>query len=523
MEIGVALIDAAVGGVDPGLPLVIESDQGAGKHALFLQLLVGALARGERVVLLSPEPPTLLLHQAFAIGIDLVAPLRDGRFILLEFDPRAGGQFRNAGPEAFAKSLGEAAPDATFLVINPLNFLTEEILADAELRSAIRTLYEDWNRKFLVLGVESERLEPNGGLRRVLLETCGSYLRIERLAGPHCRLHVERTRTGELPEKPLRFRLSNRGALLGGPEGIEADGADASAAPPHQELPRQRDPAPGRAGRESDAEEQGRSVLVIDDDAEARDRYRDWLSDRYRIRIARDGSEGIAAYMAEPPNLILLNLEMPKISGFEVMRALCGAAQWVPIVVLSGRPRRRLDRYRPFLLGAADMIVKPPDRFDLVRRVDALIHADEQPPEYADFALLRGHGTSRVLSEQEMRRRMDGAARIARRFEIASSLISLEVSNPESLDALIAVCDEELRLEDGVCPLEDMRALFLLVGAPEDGAVTGLTRLCKAFERRKLDVADVRGQVLAFRPGLETAPWSEFFKETTPWLTLRAQ
>jgi len=521
VEIGVALIDAAVGGVDPGLPLVIESDQGAGKHALFLQLLVGALARGERVVLLSPEPPTLLLHQAFAIGIDLVAPLRDGRFILLEFDPRAAGYFRNAGPEVFVKNLGEVASDATFLVINPLNFLTEEILSDAELRSAMKTVYEDWNRKFLVLGVETERLEPNAGLRRVLLETCGSYLRIERLAGPHCRLHVERTRTGELPEQPLRFRLSNRGAQWSDSEGSEAGPADAAIETVRLRVPRPRE-SRAECPAEKPDETPRRSVLVIDDDREARERYREWLSDRYQIRIARDGSEGIAAFMADRPNLILLNLEMPKVSGFEVMRALCGASQWVPIVVLSGRPRRRLDRYRPFLLGAADVIVKPPDRFDLVRRVDALIRADEQPPEHADFALLRGHGTSRVLPERDMRRRMEGAARIARRFEIDSSLLALEVSSPDTLEAVVDVCDEELRLEDGVCPLGDTRALFLLVGAPPDGAVTGLTRLCKAFERRHIDVADLRGQVLAFQPGLETAPWPEFFKEMAPWLTLRA-
>ena len=116
---------------------------------------------------------------------------------------------------------------------------------------------------------------------------------------------------------------------------------------------------------------------------------------------------------------------------------------------------------------------------------------------------------------------MEGAARIARRFEIDSALLTLEVTDPDILETVVAICDEELRLEDGVCAVDDTRALFLLVGAPLEGAVTGLTRLCRAFERRHVDVTELRGAVLAFEPGLETAPWPELFKETTPWLVLR--
>jgi len=518
LQIGVALIDAAVGGVDAGLPLVIEAGQEAGHIALFLQLLGGALARGERAVFLSPEPPTLVLRQAAAMEIDLESPLGDGRFVLLEMMDSAAAQIRSAGPRTFARALREAAPDATFLAIHPMSALTEEILEEAELRAVVRTLYEDWSHAHLALGVETEQLDSSSGLRRTLLQSCGAYVRVERVAGPHCLMHVERVRTREVPEAPLPFRLTHRGALL------DPDALTGAASPPAAREPAEA-PPPASNDRADPAESEDRpTVLVIDDDAVARELYSDWLRDRYELLTARDGSDGIATFMAHHPDLILLDLEMPKVSGFEVMRALCGASEWVPIIVISGRIRRAVDRVRPFLLGAADVIAKPPERFDLVRRVDALIRSESPPPDYTDFALLRdAKSATRVLSEEELRRRMERASRIARRFDIASCLLSLEVSQPETLETVVSVADEELRVEDAVCAVGASRALFLLVGAPREGAATALGRLCKAFERRGIDVPDLRGQLLELEPGLEGKDWPEFFKEMTPWLTLRAR
>lgn len=515
-----ALIDEAVGGITAGLPLVLEADQGAGRNSLFLQMIAGALDRGEQVVFLTAEPPSLLLHQAAAMQIDLEAPLREERLVLLEMDPAAASLLRIHGPGALVTAIRETAPRATFLAINPLSTLCSEILDEPQLRAVCRALCEDRETTHLVIGVESDMLDKSAGLRRILLQTCGAYVRITRRYGPHCTLTVERLRVGSLPDAPIAFRLSHLGAEI----------EDAPETPPAPERPIEAPvvSAPVQAPLPevalSSPAEADLCVLVVDDDALLREMYSDWFRDRYRVITARDGSEGLAAFMGERPDLVILDLEMPKVSGFEMLRALGGSAQWVPVIVVSGRIRRPIDRVRPFLLGAADVIGKPPERFDLVRRVDSLIRTTSPPPDIAEFASLRDEDhSSSVLSEPDFRRRMERANLIARRFDIASSLLTLEVGDAVDLDQVLAIADEEMRLEDGLLAVSQSRALFLLVGAPLEGATAGLARLCNALERRDVDVSTFSGQLVELAPGLDTSTWSDFFKELTPWLTLRAK
>lgn len=545
LEIGVALIDAAVGGVTAGLPLVVEADQGAGRNALFLQLVGGALARGEQVVFLAADPPTLLLHQASAMQIDLESPLRDQRLVLLEMDPAAPSQLRVHGPSALIDAIRETAPRATFLAINPLSTLTSEILDEPQLRSVVRSIHQDWENAHLVTGVETDMLEQSPGLRRILLSACGAYVRAQRKYGPHCLLQIERLRVGNLPEAPIPFRLSHLGTQIEQaaekPDRVEEAAyvrplpADPNrpVAPPPALPPAEDEPAPPQpvetvsapaAAPASVAEDRERTVLIVDDDALAREMYIDWLKDRYRISTARDGSEGLAAFMAQRPDLIILDLEMPKVSGFEVLRALSGASQWTPVIVISGRIRRPLDRVRPFLLGASDVIGKPPERFDLVRRVDTLIRTEGPPPDLQEFAMLREDDNDTVvLDEAPFRRRLGRAAVIARRFDIASCLLSLEVATPDELEHVMSVADEELRMEDSIFPLSEERAIFLLVGAPVEGATAGLARLCNALEKRGVALDHLQGQLLEVHPDLDVSTWSDFFKEMVPWLSLRAQ
>ncbi len=536
MEIGVALIDAAVGGVTAGLPLVVEADQGAGRNALFLQLVGGALARGEQVVFLSADPPTLLLHQASAMQIDLESPLRDQRLVLLEMDPAAPSQLRMHGPSALVDALRETAPRATFLAVNPLSTLTAEILDEPQLRSVVRAIHQDWENAHLVMGVETDMLEQSAGLRRILLSSCGAYVRAQRKYGPHCVLQIERLRVGNLPEAPIPFRLSHLGTQMEQPaEASEPVGDAAYIRPlPVEPTPPSRPDTAAPAPREpvaamtpapaAGADDRERSVLIIDDDALAREMYTDWLKDCYRVSAARDGSEGLAAFMAQRPDLILLDLEMPKVSGFEVLRALGGASHWTPVIVISGRIRRPLDRVRPFLLGASDVIGKPAERFDLVRRVDTLIRTQAPPPDLREFAMLReDESTSVVLDEAQFRRRLERAALIARRFEIASSLLSLEVAQPDELEHVMSVSNEELRIEDGILSVSEERVLFLLVGAPVEGATAGLARLCNALERRGVALDHLQGQLFEVHPALDVSTWSDFFKDMVPWLSLRAQ
>jgi DNA-binding response OmpR family regulator len=98
-------------------------------------------------------------------------------------------------------------------------------------------------------------------------------------------------------------------------------------------------------------------VLVMEDDADTRGLYRDLLAARsLRVVEAVDGTEGIAAIARELPALIILDLMMPRMDGFEVLAWLRGQphARQVPVVVVTARDLTGEDRAR---LGEAQSVI----------------------------------------------------------------------------------------------------------------------------------------------------------------------
>ena len=86
---GVAVVDHVIGGLAPGLPLVLAGPPGCGRTVLSLQITAAALRANDIVAFLSSEPAPLLLRQAHTLSLDLEAAVRSGQLILLEIDPRA--------------------------------------------------------------------------------------------------------------------------------------------------------------------------------------------------------------------------------------------------------------------------------------------------------------------------------------------------------------------------------------------------------------------------------------------------
>ena len=123
-----------------------------------------------------------------------------------------------------------------------------------------------------------------------------------------------------------------------------------------------------------------KTVLVIEDDAVTRALIR-WHLTRagYRTLIEADGEAGLTAATAGsalswafPPDVVLLDWVMPKLSGIEICRALRadpGTAD-IPIVMLTGRASEA-DVEEGFAAGADDYLVKPFEPASLLRRVAA--------------------------------------------------------------------------------------------------------------------------------------------------------
>jgi DNA-binding response OmpR family regulator len=110
------------------------------------------------------------------------------------------------------------------------------------------------------------------------------------------------------------------------------------------------------------ATQQAGRVLVVDDEAEVRALLEDFLAPKgYRVRSVADGAMALREVMKEVPDLVLLDIDMPRLDGIEALRAIRGVAREVRIVMISGKSSLDTAK-RALVYGAFDYIAKP---FDL--------------------------------------------------------------------------------------------------------------------------------------------------------------
>jgi diguanylate cyclase (GGDEF)-like protein len=116
-------------------------------------------------------------------------------------------------------------------------------------------------------------------------------------------------------------------------------------------------------------------ILIIDDDPDALAVATNRLAkEAVEIVCAEGGAAGLAAAKREKPDLVLLDVDMPDLSGFDVCRALKADADlcMIPVVFLSGSGTAE-DKVRGLDLGAIDFVTKPFDAFELRARVRAAL------------------------------------------------------------------------------------------------------------------------------------------------------
>jgi DNA-binding response OmpR family regulator len=116
-------------------------------------------------------------------------------------------------------------------------------------------------------------------------------------------------------------------------------------------------------------------VLVVDDDADIRELVTFKLQQAgYTVQAASDGQLGLDAALANTPDLILLDLMMPKLSGIEVCRLLRDndATADTPVILFTAKAQEA-DVQRGFSAGADDYIVKPISPRELITRVQAVL------------------------------------------------------------------------------------------------------------------------------------------------------
>ncbi|OGB92732.1 MAG: metal-dependent phosphohydrolase [candidate division NC10 bacterium RIFCSPLOWO2_12_FULL_66_18] len=124
-------------------------------------------------------------------------------------------------------------------------------------------------------------------------------------------------------------------------------------------------------------------MLVVDDDALIRQFLEDQLTgEGYLVSTARDGEEALAKVAADSPDLILLDVMMPKVDGFEVCRRLKSDERTILVPVVMVTALTATDqRIKGIEAGADDFLSKPYNRLELFTRVRSLLklkrHTDE--------------------------------------------------------------------------------------------------------------------------------------------------
>lgn len=114
-------------------------------------------------------------------------------------------------------------------------------------------------------------------------------------------------------------------------------------------------------------------VLVVDDDRAVRESLRRSLEyNGYGVRLAADGAEALASVAAAPPEVVIMDVMMPRLDGLEATRALRAASNDVPILVLTARDAVG-DRVEGLDAGADDYLTKPFSLAELLARLRALL------------------------------------------------------------------------------------------------------------------------------------------------------
>ena len=113
-------------------------------------------------------------------------------------------------------------------------------------------------------------------------------------------------------------------------------------------------------------------ILVVDDDANICELLRLYLTkEGYQVTVANDGEEGLEKFNAVKPDMVLLDVMMPRMDGLEVCRRIRATGSKMGILMLSAKSQE-MDKITGLMTGADDYVTKPFSPAELLARVDAL-------------------------------------------------------------------------------------------------------------------------------------------------------
>jgi len=218
-------------------------------------------------------------------------------------------------------------------------------------------------------------------------------------------------------------------------------------------------------------------VLLVDDNADMREYVRRLLCQRYRVILATDGLDALAAARREPPDLVLTDVMMPNMDGFGLLRELraYSRTRTIPVIMLSARAGEE-SRVDGLKAGADDYLVKPFPSQELLARVEshlklarlrqeaersagreeALREADRRKDE---FLAMLGHELRNPLGSMSnaielLRRGSSDPAAVERAVGVLSRQIRQATRLVRDLQDVSRITQRKLHLEADLIPLQ---------------------------------------------------------------------
>jgi twitching motility two-component system response regulator PilH len=118
-------------------------------------------------------------------------------------------------------------------------------------------------------------------------------------------------------------------------------------------------------------------ILIIEDSATESLAFSRMLKDHgYEVTTASNGEEGIRKARELKPDLILMDVLMPGVNGFQATRRLTRDPETaaIPVIMLTSK-NQETDRIWGLRQGARDYVIKPPDRAELLAKIDSILDA----------------------------------------------------------------------------------------------------------------------------------------------------
>lgn len=188
-------------------------------------------------------------------------------------------------------------------------------------------------------------------------------------------------------------------------------------------------------------------MLIVDDDPDIRVALQDFFEMQgLRITLAADGVEALERITQQPSfDIVLLDVMLPKKSGFEVLREARGRGVTAPVVVLTARNEPDMV-LKGFHLGAIEYITKPFDADELAARVRAIL-SRTMPPSEAPMEVYQFGDVKVNLSTHEVRLHGERIPFSAPEFGILQYLIHRRGETVSSDDIEVALRDFDSSIE----------------------------------------------------------------------------